>query len=181
MWTSRSRCTAAASSFTTPTNASRRERRRRRPENAADADASVRPASPSPSPSSESSSSSLSRLAFPAGTKMMLNYRNYGKNAAVFGDETDKWKPYDRPANGGKAPEPGDARPAFDAAERAVWRARDSGEEGWQQLPPVAEYERGGLSSIAHAMRRSPEERMQQLQEMAQARRARIRAEREGR
>ena len=25
-------------------------------------------------------------VAFPAGTKMMLNYRNYGKNAAVFGD-----------------------------------------------------------------------------------------------
>ncbi|KAH8093488.1 hypothetical protein JL720_4624 [Aureococcus anophagefferens] len=59
-------------------------------------------------------------VAFPAGTKMMLNYRNYGKNSAVFGDETDKWKPYDRPANGGKAPEDG-AATAFDA--RAVMRA----------------------------------------------------------
>ena len=80
------------------------------------------------------------------------------------------------------------AREGWAVGDTGAWflprnraRARDSGEEGWQQLPPVAEYERGGLSSIAHAMRRSPEERMQQLQEMAQARRARIRAEREGR
>ena len=39
-------------------------------------------------------------VAFPAGTKMMLNYRNYGKRAAVFGDDPHAWKPYERPANG---------------------------------------------------------------------------------
>ena len=36
------------------------------------------------------------RVAFPAGTKMMLNYRNYGKREDVFGADPAAWRPYDR-------------------------------------------------------------------------------------
>jgi len=36
------------------------------------------------------------RVAFPPGTKTLLNYRNYGRREDVFGAEPGKWRPYAR-------------------------------------------------------------------------------------
>ena len=55
-------------------------------------------------------------------------------------------------------------------------QARDRGLDGWASLPPVPEYERGGMNSIAHALRLTPEERLEQQRVLQQERRQRQRA-----